>query len=289
MRGVRTLLAFGGNITGANLINTLTRNIDQVLIGWYWGATPLGLYERAYRTLLVPINNLNAPLFTVAMPTLSRLANRPEQYRAAYLGTVEKLVMITMPLAALLITAPDLVVRLLFGPAWADAAPILRFLGIAALYQPLSYTVSWLFMTQGRAREMLKWSVVGSSLMALSVAAGLPFGAEGVAAAFAIGGLLVRMPLLFWMVGRRGPVRASDLLQAMMPAATATAATIGAVLLLRQSPAVEAVAPIGEFALLVAVTVVVALACFALLPRSRGAMRDIARLTSTLRQRGSSA
>jgi PST family polysaccharide transporter len=181
------------------------------------------------------------------------------------------------------------VVRLLFGTAWADAAPILRFLGIAALYQPLSYTASWLFMTQDRARDMLKWSVIGSSLMALTVVIGLPFGAEGVAASFAIGGLVLRMPLLFWMVGRQGPVHSIDLLRSMVPAAVATAACSAAVLLLRRSAPIDDLSAVEEFAVVVTVTVAVALASFALLPQSRDAMRDIVRLTRTLRHGGSSA
>ena len=36
--GVRSMLAFGGNLTGANLLAYLIRNLDNILIGWCWGA-----------------------------------------------------------------------------------------------------------------------------------------------------------------------------------------------------------------------------------------------------------
>jgi PST family polysaccharide transporter len=39
----------------------------------------------------------------------------------------------------------------------------------------------------------------------------LPFGPVGVAFAFSIGGLLVALPILYYMAGRTGPVRTKDL------------------------------------------------------------------------------
>ncbi len=146
------------------------------------------MYERAYKILLVPVNNLNAPLFTVAMPMLSRLAKQPEQYRRAYLSMVEKLNMVVMPCAALLIAMPDQIVRALFGEQWLAASPIVAWLGVASLYQPIAYTCGWLFMTQDRTREMFWWGIYGSALSAVTIVAGLPFGATGVAASFAVGG-----------------------------------------------------------------------------------------------------
>jgi O-antigen/teichoic acid export membrane protein len=51
--GVRSMLAFGGNLTGANVLNYFVRNFDNILIGWYWGAQQLGLYTRAYQLLVI--------------------------------------------------------------------------------------------------------------------------------------------------------------------------------------------------------------------------------------------
>ncbi|HEY4343346.1 MAG TPA: lipopolysaccharide biosynthesis protein [Parvibaculum sp.] len=282
---VHSLLGFGGYVTGSNLANLLVRNMDQVLIGWYWGATPLGLYDRAYKILLLPINNLNAPLFSVAMPALSRLAGEPERYRRTYLGMVEKLSMVTMPCAALLVAAPDLVVRLLFGPQWVAATPIVGWLGLAALYQPISYTCSWLFMTQNRTAEMFRWGLISSGLLAVSIVVGLPFGAEGVAASFAVSGIVIRMPALFWAVGREGPVRSLDIVKTMVPSMVASGLVIASVLLLRHSHAFDAAALGPALALASFVTVIVTLACFAMLPQSRRALVDFRTMSGSLLQR----
>jgi hypothetical protein len=47
--------------------------------------------------------------------------------------------------------------------------------------------------------------------MVVSFVAGLPYGPVGVAIAFSVSSLVIRVPILYFMVGRRGPVRTSDL------------------------------------------------------------------------------
>ncbi|GMV62050.1 MAG: lipopolysaccharide biosynthesis protein [Parvibaculum sp.] len=286
---VKELLGFGGNVTLSNLINYSTQNLDQVLIGWYWGAAPLGLYDRAHRFLLVPINNLNTPLFAVAMPALSRLAGDAVRYRRAYLMMIEKLIMITMPGAALLIAIPDVVVRVLFGEKWLGAAPILGWLAIAALYQPVSYTCSWLLMSQNRTGEMPALGLIGSCVTVLAVVLGLPFGAVGVAAAYALSGLCLRVPFLFWVVGRRGPVSSSDLYRAMMPAAVASALVLVAIWSLRKLHIFAAMTPLEMLFATGFIAMALALAAYLILPQGREAMRDFRRLSGFFLKRGANA
>lgn len=59
---VRSLVSFGGNIALSYVIYTLARSADSILIGWRWGAGPLGLYSRAYNLLMLPVRNLAVQL-----------------------------------------------------------------------------------------------------------------------------------------------------------------------------------------------------------------------------------
>ncbi len=288
-QGLRPLLGFGGNITGANLINFATRNLDQILIGWWWGSTALGLYERSSKLLSTPLNNLNTPLFAVVMPTLSRLAGDPVAYRRAYLQTLEKLVMVTVPFAAILVTEPEAVVRLLLGPNWSEAAPIVGWLGVAALYQPATYTCSWLFMSQGRSREMLHWGLIGSTLTTIAIVAAIPYGPAAVAASYSLSGMVVRIPALFWMVGRRGPVTTRDLYMALLPSAAIGAAIIVVVSQSHRVAGLDDLSTLATLGLALLAAAVIAMACFAAIPRSRRALVELARLPAMMLHRERSA
>ncbi len=52
------------------MLTYVARNIEKMLIGWYWGAGPVGLYNNADRILLLPIQQINTPLTSVAVPAL---------------------------------------------------------------------------------------------------------------------------------------------------------------------------------------------------------------------------
>ena len=83
------MLAFGGNLTGFGVVNYFARNLDNLLIGRFWGPAQLGLYARAYQLLLLPIDQMITPITAVAVPALSRLKDSPERYRQAYLRLLE--------------------------------------------------------------------------------------------------------------------------------------------------------------------------------------------------------
>ena len=41
-----------------NIVNYFTRNLDKLLIGKYMGMSPLGYYEKSYRLMMLPLQNI---------------------------------------------------------------------------------------------------------------------------------------------------------------------------------------------------------------------------------------
>ncbi|MGE0096340.1 MAG: lipopolysaccharide biosynthesis protein [Alphaproteobacteria bacterium] len=285
LRDVRELLHFGGNVAASNLVGLLARSADQILIGWFWGAAALGLYERASKLVLMPLNNLNAPLHAVAMPALSRAAEEPARHRRAYLGMIEKLAMVTMPVGALLVTVPDWIVSLALGPQWMAVVPVLAWLGVTAIYQPVTYTLSWLLMSQNRTGEMSVFSLFNALVLVTSIAVALPYGMEAVAAAYALSGLCLRVPALLWMVGRHGEIRAGEIIRALLPSSLAALLSLGGVYALRRFMTLDNIGPVAGLAAAAGLTMCLALACYLGLPKGRDALRDLVRLSAVMFQR----
>ena len=82
--GVGSMLAYGSNITGFGLVNYFSRNLDNILIGRRWGSQELGLYAQAYKLVLLPIQQINTPVTSVALPSLSSLQSEPQEYCRYY-------------------------------------------------------------------------------------------------------------------------------------------------------------------------------------------------------------
>jgi O-antigen/teichoic acid export membrane protein len=271
---VRSMCSYGGNLTGFNLMNFVSRNLDNALIGKFWGPYQLGIYSRAYQMLLMPMSQINGPLMSVAVPALSRLADRPVRYRAAYLKILEKIAMISMPAVVFMIATSDWLVLFLLGAQWRGAGRIFMWLGVAAIIQPVTRSVLWLFTTQGRARELFVWGAVSAAIAVLSILAGLPWGAIGVAASYAAADLCITTPLLFWYAGRRGPVRTADFYRTIAPATAASLCSLAALVTSRSW--LEAWPYlIARLTVAFIITVGVSLLVFTVLPTGRLALSNL--------------
>jgi O-antigen/teichoic acid export membrane protein len=272
--GVRSMLSYGGNLTGFNVMTFFSRNLDNLLIGRFWGAYQLGVYSRAYQMLLMPMQQINAPLAAVAVPALSRLADSPARYRAAYLRILEKIVMVTMPAGAFMIACSNWLVLFLLGPRWHETGRIFMLLGIAAIIQPVTKTSWWLFSTQGRTRDLFHWGLIGGAIAIVSIVAGLPWGAKGVAASYAVADLCIATPLLFWYVGRKGPIRAGDFYRTIAPATCASICVLAALFACRPwlntFPSL-----VVRLSIAFTITVAISLLVFSALPTGRLAMRSL--------------
>ncbi len=270
--GVRPLLHFGGNLTGFGVVNFFARNLDNMLIGRVWGSQQLGFYGKAYQLLTLPIDQINMPMATVAVPALSRLNDSPERYRLVYLRMIEKLAIVTMPGIALLIATSDWVVLVVLGPQWTEAGRIFAVLGVAALIQPITNTTGWLFISQARTHDMFRYGLVASTIIVAAIITGLPWGALGVAAVYAVVWLTIVTPLLFWWVGRKGPVRPRDFYVTVAPAFFAAIGVLIALFVFRRS--VVIVSPLIGLAASFGIACAVALLLLYVIPAGRRALWD---------------
>jgi PST family polysaccharide transporter len=214
--GAGVALHFGSNVTGFNVANFISRNFDNVLIARAWGDRPLGLYDRAYKLMLLPLQQINAPIAKVMLPVLSQTAHDPERYSRAYLQVQSQMLLITLPGIAFMVGAADVLVPLLLGDSFADSAPIFVALGLASFSQALNNSIGWLFVSQHRTQEYMFWGFFNSVVCVAGFVVGLPYGPVGVAAGYAAGELL-RTPLSWWLVTRKGPVRAGPVFRMAYP------------------------------------------------------------------------
>ena len=271
--GVRSMLSFGGNIMGYSLINYVSKNCDNLVVGRAFGPELLGLYAKAVQLLTLPTDQINEPISTVTIPALSRLADSPERYRQAYLRIMEKVIMVTMPAVMLMLATADWLVLIILGPQWGESARIFVYLGIAGLFQPVFATGGWLLVSQGRVRDMLRWSLINAPISVLSILAGLPWGVTGVAASFSLGRILVALPLLFWFVGRTGPVRMGDFYRLLAPFTGASVCSLLACLAFRHYVVITN--PVVGFVLCGIIMGVSMPVFLAVMPAGRKALVDI--------------
>jgi PST family polysaccharide transporter len=279
--GVRELFAFGASLTGTSVLGLLTRNLDQVLIGWFWGPNLLGLYERTARLVMVPINNISIPVYSVGMPALSRLSDDRERYQYAFCEMLEKLAMVTMPAATLVALTADWTTEILFGPQWGAAAPLVACFAVLAVYQPAILTLGLLYLTQDRPGDLFRATIIDTALSIMAIAAGIHFGVVAVAASLAGTGLLIRLPAALWLSTRRGPVRMLDLWRTILPSALAAVAVAITVWAARRF-AVPDASPLIGYAVAIPAAALSAGVVFSVFAKSRQSLWGLLRVSRLL-------
>lgn len=220
----REILGFGGNVTSFNIFNYFARNLDNILIGRHLGEVQLGIYDRAYKLLLLPLSQITGPIAKVATPLLSRLNDDREKYSKSYLMLLETIILLTYPSIAVTGVGSKLVIYTVLGSKWHAVAPIFQVLAIGALFAPVSNSTGWLFTTQNRTREMRNFGLFSSLAFVGSFIVGLPWGIQGVANAYIATGC-VQGPLIWYAATRKGPVSFGTLLRALSPYAFSIAIT----------------------------------------------------------------
>ncbi|MDB5642334.1 MAG: capsular polysaccharide biosynthesis protein [Hyphomicrobiales bacterium] len=227
---------FGGNIILHNAANYASRNIDNILVGKNFGGTVLGYYDRAYKLLLYPIENLANPIARVMVPVLSRLQKDEPGLRRAFLQAYGITNLVAIPGLAFAIGCASEIIAIMLGEKWMEVARIFQFLGIAGVAQPLINSASWLFISQNRTKALMYLSVSSSVVIVIGFFIGLRWGAVGVAAGYAAAEILYRAPLTCYLAGRiNGAVRVSDLVASLVPLFVAAAATVLSIHYLREA------------------------------------------------------
>jgi O-antigen/teichoic acid export membrane protein/polysaccharide pyruvyl transferase WcaK-like protein len=207
---IRHFLRFGSNVFGTQMLGYASRNVDSVVIGATLGPGPLGLYNRAFQLLLLPLNQINAPSTRVALPVLSRLQDDTERYaRFITLGQRIMLHLVTLVLAlAAAQAAPIILITL--GGQWLGSAPIFQILSVAGFFQVAGYATYWVFLSKGLMRQNFYFSLITRPLLIVFVLVGSFWGVYGVAAGYSIG-MGLSWPLSLWWISRVSDAPALDL------------------------------------------------------------------------------
>ncbi len=209
--GIGPLVAFGAHQTAGNFLFNLARGCDNLLIGRAYGPAAVGLYSRGAALVMRPMEQFLLPIDAVFLPTLSRLQSQPARYRSTFLRLYEAIAISAFFLSSLLLALALPLTLVLLGRKWEPASAIFAGFTFTAIQLPLSSAANWLLTSQGRGKDILRVTSIAAFLTLASFIVGLPFGPVGVAIAFSATGLLIRMPILYYIAGRRGPVTTSDL------------------------------------------------------------------------------
>jgi polysaccharide transporter, PST family len=202
--GTGSMVRFALRVYGRFSFNYLSRNVDNLLVGWRFNAQSLGFYKKAYD--LFALSALTQSLTSVAVSALSRLRKDPQEYRRYLLRALSVATFIGMGVGAEFTLIGKDVIRLLLGSKWDPAGRIFTFFGPGMGAMFVYGIHSWIHLSIGRPDRWLRWGIIEFSFTGLLFLLALHWGAVGVATSWSLSLLILTLPAL-WYAGR--PIKLS--------------------------------------------------------------------------------
>lgn len=177
--GIGPEIRFGGVVVSRGVLAYFDHHVDTLLIGKLLGSVPLGAYNVAGSVATQPTRTLLMPLQRVATPTFARIRGDAARVREYYLGSVEALVFLFVPLIWGIGVVADDLVTVVMGERWAAAIPILQILCILLPLRAPMRILGSALDGLGRPDVSLRQAVTTAICVPIGVWAGTPFGILG--------------------------------------------------------------------------------------------------------------
>ncbi len=179
----------------------LTRNTDNLLVGWRYGAQSLGFYKKAYDLFVLPETQLLSPVSAVVVSTLSRVVGDREQFKRYFLRAISVLALVGMGIGADFALVGKDIIRFLLGPGWEAAGRIFALFGPGIGVMLLYNTHGWIHLSIGRPERWFRWGLMEFVCTASLFLLTLRWGPSGIALAWTISFFILMFPG-FWYAGK---------------------------------------------------------------------------------------
>ncbi len=195
LREWRALIGFSKWLLVNNMLHFLATRLDVFIIGRWFGAHDLGVYNVSSEIAALPTTELAAPIQRAIYPGMAKIAGDLDRLRQSYLDGISVLLMLAVPAAAGITVLADPIVRTLLGEKWLDAIPLLQILSLHGLIRLGGANATSVLLALGRPKVITKLSALHIALLSPALITGIWLGglagAAWAAVSVACAGLVV--------------------------------------------------------------------------------------------------
>ena len=169
---IRPLIRFGGRAAVANISEQMFKNVDYLLIGWMYGATPLAIYRVAFDVAMEPAMAVATLVNRTALPIFMRVAAEGGQLADILTWSLRKVTTLVAPvMVGLMLGSGPLtaLIRDQQGRSYAAAAWPLKLLALAAMLRVMSQLLPTVMLVSGRPGLAARLAMTIFTLLATGI------------------------------------------------------------------------------------------------------------------------
>jgi O-antigen/teichoic acid export membrane protein len=228
-------LTLGGHVVISQFAWYAYSNADFAVIGRVLGRAALGAYTLAWTIANVPVDRVTSLVQRVTAPIFAAVQHDRALLRRYVYILTEGLALVTLPACVGLALVADVLVHVMLVPAWSGAIMPLRLLSLYAAFRCVTSLLAQVLIFTGNAKRNMQLSVLSALVLPVSFYVGSTWGTAGVAAVWVlvypavIGTFYIHDTLQVVAMSFRVYLRS------LLPAASGTAAMVGAVTVVRSA------------------------------------------------------
>lgn len=235
---LRSIRGFSTHLTVFAILNYISRNADNVIVGRVLGSGPLGQYQMAYSLMMFPLQNISSVIAQAQFPSFARIQDDLPRFRDAWLRSCRLVSLITFPVVAGLAVVADPLVRTVLGPKWIPVVRLFQILAPVGMIQSVVTGTALVHVARGRTRIAIWIGLMNAVGTVLAFLIGVHWGVTGVATAYLIASLFIT-PVSFIIALRRIEMPVATAIVSFAPVFLTTLAMVvvtGAVMALVSGP-----------------------------------------------------
>lgn len=213
----RELLTTGFGFSLGKVLNFLSLQGDNFVVGRMLGTEPLGMYTRAYQAMTLPAMYVGQAFERVLFPALSQRQDDVVALRRGLLSTLEISTLVALPASVGMCLLSPEIVLVLFGEAWRPVIPVLTILSCGVFFRAAYKCSDVLIRSKGDVYAYAARQVWYTAVIVVGSALGAYLsGLSGVAYAV-VGGVVVNYILMTSLAGKIAHVSRAELVRCHLP------------------------------------------------------------------------
>jgi len=142
----KQVLSRGKWVTGFGLFGYLYQNVDDAVVGKIMGASPLGIYQVAYKISSLPVSEIADVFAKVTLPVYLKFANDTVRLKRAFLKTSSITSILMIFFGVFIFLFPKQIVLILLGSNWLSAVEVLKILVLFGVLKGITGMAESLFL-----------------------------------------------------------------------------------------------------------------------------------------------
>lgn len=184
----KRLMSTGVGFSLGRVLNFLSLQGDNFVVGRVLGTEVLGMYTRAYQAMTLPAMYVGQAFDRVLFPALAQKQEDPGSLKRGLLGTLEMATLVALPVSVGMHLLSEELILVLFGTKWRAIIPVLSILSLGVFFRTAYKCSDVLIRSQGRVYNY----AAGQALYTMVIVVGsfvgaMVSGVTGVAYAVVVG------------------------------------------------------------------------------------------------------